>query len=108
MNNLRQSVETNEAKARYPKTILILNYHEVTEDPRVFKQARALVNAGHYVYVMCRWLAGYPRLDKVDGVRICRFDCFSPSHVSQRDLASFWVLQSSLGEVRARYITYAV
>ena len=90
-----------------PPAVLSLNYHEVTEDARVFKQARALAARGHRVAVMCRWLADYEKTETVDGIEIIRFACFSHDNVRETDPHLFPFLQASRPLVEARYLPYA-
>ena len=87
--------------------VLSLNYHEVTEDARVFKQARALVARGHRVAVMCRRLADRERTESVDGVEVVRFECFSHDRVRETDPDLFPFLQASRPLMEARYLPYA-
>lgn len=107
MNETLRASTTRETDYNRPKNILVLNYHELTEDARVFKQARALASKGHYVYGVCRWLDGYPKLDNIEGIRISRFHCFSHDHVSRSELAKFFFLESSFKHVRKRFLPYA-
>lgn len=88
-------------------TVLSLNYHEVTADARVLKQARALAARGHRVAVACRHLDGHGKHETVDGVTIHRFACYSHEHVGETDLLLFSFLDRSRPLVEARYLPYA-
>jgi glycosyltransferase involved in cell wall biosynthesis len=72
-----------------------LNYHEVTKDPRVMKQARALVAAGYDVTVFCDWPDGMPEKEVIDGVKIVRFHCFSHENIARDTLDNFKFLKRS-------------
>ena len=75
------------AKRPNPSRVLVLNYHEVTEDPRVLKQSRGLVNAGHDVTVFCDLKPGFAKQETDDGLRIERFVWSDASDVRASDLA---------------------
>jgi glycosyltransferase involved in cell wall biosynthesis len=51
------------------RTLMIVQSHYVT-DPRVRRQAEALVGAGHTVHVIALRAPGAPRVDDVAGVRV--------------------------------------
>ena len=53
--------------------VFSLNYHEITEDPRVFKQARSLTDLGHDVTVFCDLKPGFPEEETIHGVKVRRF-----------------------------------
>lgn len=62
--------------------IISLTYHEISKDPRVLKQARALQSAGYDVHVFCDWPNELPQHESIDGVRITRFQWNSPQKVT--------------------------
>lgn len=72
------------AAARRP-VVVSLNYHEVTQDPRVMKQARALSAAGFDVHVFCDLPEGRAGRETVDGIEVHRFAVLDP-----RNLADGW------------------
>ena len=87
--------------------VLSLNYHEVTQDARVFKQARALARRGYEVAVICRLLDGFEAIDHVEGVAIHRFDCFDHEHATLDALDLLPFLETSRALVAERYLPYA-
>ena len=87
--------------------VLSLNYHEVTQDARVFKQARALARRGHEIAVMCRLLDGFEAVERVEGVAIHRFDCFDHEHATPNALDLLPFLETSRALVAERYLPYA-
>lgn len=82
---------------RAPSTIRIwsLNYHEVTQDPRVLKQARVLHKHGFNVRVLCDAPAGLPLTDKVNGIDITRFDWSNFASLQPTDVKLFDFLKKS-------------
>ena len=82
---------------RAPSTIRIwsLNYHEVTQDPRVLKQARVLRKHGFNVRVLCDAPAGLPLTDKVNGIDITRFDWSIFASLQPTDVKLFDFLKKS-------------
>jgi glycosyltransferase involved in cell wall biosynthesis len=67
--------------------VFSLNYHEITEDPRVFKQARSLTDLGHDVTVFCDLKPGFPEEETLHGVRIRRFAWRDLAEVNAEGLA---------------------
>ncbi|ELR69586.1 Putative glycosyl transferase [Fulvivirga imtechensis AK7] len=60
-------------------------------DIRVNKQAKALISAGHQVYLLCTRRKGQPKSDKVDGIHIYRIN------VGQSDyVLAFWDVINSI------------
>ncbi|WP_420860553.1 glycosyltransferase family 4 protein [Algirhabdus cladophorae] len=87
---------TKEALKTLPhKTVVTLTYHEITQDPRVFKQARALVEAGHQVHAFCAQLPGFVATETVQGIKITRFDWEASDWVRPDSLADFPFLKRS-------------
>ncbi|MCC5960521.1 MAG: glycosyltransferase family 4 protein [Rhodobacteraceae bacterium] len=92
---------------RQMNKIISLTYHEITEDPRVLKQARVLRKAGYDVSVFCDWPDELPQHDEIDGIQITRFRCFSPDGVSTDFFDDLTFLDQSRGELAKRYLPYA-
>ena len=88
-------------------TIVSLNYHEITKDARVLKQARALKNAGYDVHILCDWPEDTSQHDNIDGIKITRFRCFSPDGVTSRFFDELFFLDKSRDEIAKRYLPYA-
>lgn len=61
--------------------VVSLNYHEVTRDPRVMKQARALADAGYDMHVFCDHPEGTARNEGIEGVTVHRFRVFDPRNI---------------------------
>ena len=86
--------------------IISLTYHEITEDPRVLKQARALAAAGHDVTVFCEWPDGRPEREIIDGVAIRRFHVYSDGPVSREAFAGVDFLEAARPAVMERLEPY--
>lgn len=95
------------SRTQSPKTVFSLTYHEITKDPRVLKEARALKAAGHDVHIFCDWAAGLPQHDEIDGIRVTRFDWQSPEHINTRTLDRYPFLNRVMPEVENRFVPYA-
>ncbi|WP_167752771.1 glycosyltransferase [Pusillimonas caeni] len=67
-------------------TIFSLVANSGTADARVMKQARALTRAGYRVRIYARSEEGYPAQEKIDGIEITRFDCYSFEGISREEL----------------------
>ncbi|WP_282128809.1 glycosyltransferase family 4 protein [Roseobacter litoralis] len=94
---------TSERKGK----IISLTYHEITQDPRVLKQARVLQQSGYDVHVFCDWPDGLPEYDDIDGVQVTRFRCYHHGGVTAAAMAEMGFLDRSRDEVAKRYIPYA-
>jgi len=89
------------------KCVFSLTYHEVTQDPRVLKQARALSSGGYNVHVFCDFPQGLPQEDHIDGVNIKRFRCFDQTGGGHHILENLDFLSSALPQIQKRYIPFA-
>lgn len=87
--------------------IISLTYHEITQDPRVLKQARVLRNAGYDVNVFCDWPEGMPQHDDIDGVQITRFECYGSKKARPGILDDLSFLNRSKDEIKKRYLPVA-
>ncbi|MDG4647142.1 glycosyltransferase [Roseibacterium sp. SDUM158017] len=90
-----------------PGTIISLTYHEITADPRVLKEARALARAGYDVHIFCDWPEGKPQHDEIDGIRVTRFSCFGTDGISLAAFEAMDFLTSSRPAIADRYVPYA-
>lgn len=90
-----------------PGTIVSLTYHEITQDPRVLKEARALHSAGYDVHVFCDWPEGFPEHDEIDGVQVTRFRCFGYEHATPAALEDMAFLDRSRDALAERYLPFA-
>ena len=82
--------------------IFSLNYHEITEDPRVFKQARSLTDLGHDVTVFCDLKPGFREEETLHGVGIRRFAWRNLSKLNSRGLAHLRVFAQSFPIVEGK------
>ena len=87
--------------------IISLTYHEITQDPRVLKEARALRAAGHDVEILCDWPADLPEKDAIDGIAITRFRCFGMDDVTTAAFHEMTFLDRSRDVLARRYLPYA-
>lgn len=87
--------------------VISLNYHEVTEDPRVFKQARSLVSNGYNVTVLCDWKDGFVQKEQIDGVNIHRFDWQNADDLSPSDFKMFSFLNKSSARIEPLFCKLA-
>jgi glycosyltransferase involved in cell wall biosynthesis len=62
-----------EKRSRISRVLMLLQNAPYPHDPRVRGEARALVTAGYQVTLICPGVAGQPRHEMLDGVRIYRF-----------------------------------
>lgn len=90
-----------------PKKIVSLTYHEITRDPRVLKEARALEQAGYDVTVFCDWPKGLPQHDDIDGVKIRRFECYDFAGVTKSVLEEMRFLNHARAAIEERFLPYA-
>ena len=67
-------------------SILVLTYHEITEDPRVFKQARALAKAGHSITAISDRPEGYAAAETCEGIDVKRVVAFDPWAMKPDDM----------------------
>lgn len=88
--------------------IISLTYHEITQDPRVLKEARVLQQSGFDVHVFCDWPQDLPEFDDIDGVQITRFRCYHHGAVTTAALDEMSFLDRSLDDVTKRYVPYAI
>jgi hypothetical protein len=88
--------------------VFSLTYHEITEDPRVLKQARALCSGGYDVHVFCDFSEGLPEEEEMAGVKINRFRCFDQTGGGCHNLDNLSFLSSAFPELRKRYIPFAI
>jgi len=79
--------------------ILSLTYHEVTRDPRVFKQAKALAAAGHNVVVVSAQLGNMRSEDVIDGVQIIRLNLFDEAKDLHHRMEDLFYLERSKTEI---------
>lgn len=82
-----------------------LNYHEVTQDPRVFKQARALTAAGYDVRVLSDRADAVPLNEAIDGVEITRFDWADYTKLTQTDSDMFAFASDAFDFFRSEFDT---
>lgn len=87
--------------------IISLTYHEITEDPRILKQARALVQGGYNVTVYSNWISDLPQYQEINGVQIVRFDAFSPTTLRPEALSELDFLKKSRDELERRFMSFA-
>lgn len=80
-------------------TVWSLNYHELTRDPRVLKQARVLSEAGYDVRVLCDAPPDLPTSDQLDEIKISRFDWASYEKLEPSDIGQFDFLTRSSSTV---------
>ena len=76
------------------KKVLMLLSNPFRPDPRVHREARALVNAGYQVTIIC-WdrAQSSPKEETIDGIRIIRIgpsSSFEDSKTFVRTLPKFW------------------
>ena len=88
------------------KRIAILNYSEVTQDARVFKQARVLADAGHNVHVFCNQLGNREKNETISNIKIKRFRCFERSTLDREIVNKLPFLEYSGAEVTKRFDDY--
>src|SRR4051794_3937501 len=55
------------------RVLMLLENNPYPQDPRVLREARALVDGGYHVSVICPADPGQPWCEMIDGVRVYRF-----------------------------------
>ncbi len=88
-------------------TVIVLNYHELSTDARVLKQARALGENGFAVTVYCDRPQGLPDAATIDGIKVVRFQCFSGDLIEPSDVERFGFLSVARSEIINRFLPYA-
>ena len=68
------------------KRVFSLVANAGTNDARVMKQARALVEGGYDVTLYGGTVKGFPQKEVVDGIKIHRFDCYNTEGVTLEEL----------------------
>lgn len=76
-------------------TIVVLTYHEITEDARILKEARVARDAGWDVHILSEWPAGKPQTETLEGMRVTRFDCFATDGLTPAIWEEFTFLDRS-------------
>ncbi len=80
--------------ANRPKHVVMLLSNPFRPDPRVHKEAKALIEAGYRVTILC-WdrEQKYPKVETVDGIQIRRFgpkSSFDSTKIFLKTIRKFW------------------
>ncbi len=85
-----------------PLRVLSLTYHEILEDARILRQARALTAAGHTVTVASDWPKDRRQTQTVDGIDIYRFKWRETDQLQPAEWEMFDFLDSARPAMDAR------
>ena len=94
---------TSDQRSRH---VCSLTYHEITQDPRVFKQALALRKRGYRVTVLCVASPNRPNTEEIEGIEVRRFDAYGPDGASYEALAEVDYMDASRTGVMERLGPY--
>lgn len=79
------------------RTVLSIVSNPATTDARVFKQARALRDAGYRVVLLGRWAKGFAQSETVEGIEVRRMPLFDAAGVRSETIEIIAALAPNAG-----------